>query len=107
MQDFSLGKIAFFAKAVVKLRPQPRCLVPAFDGSVLDGPVNAFHLAIGPWVLDLGQAMIDAVFPAAHVKHVGHVGGYWTIAWWRSCNSGGYVASAYQIEVGSFGGQMD
>ena len=44
----------------------------AFDGGFLDGAVHAFDLAVGPRVLDLGQAMFDVVFLAAHVEHVRH-----------------------------------
>lgn len=43
----------------------------AFDGGVLDRPVHAFHLAIGPGMLDLGEAVRNPVFVAAHVEHMG------------------------------------
>ena len=42
----------------------------AFDGGVLDRPVHAFHLAIGPGMLDLGEAVLNPVFLAAHVEHM-------------------------------------
>ena len=35
-------------------------VVEAFDGCVLDGPVHPFDLAVGPRVLRLGGAVIDA-----------------------------------------------
>jgi hypothetical protein len=48
-------------------------LVPAFDGGLLDRPVHPFDLAVGPGMLDPGQAMLDPIFTAAHVEHVRHV----------------------------------
>ena len=47
----------------------------ALDGGVLDRPVHAFHLAIGPGMSDLGETMLDPVFSAAHVEHMGDVRG--------------------------------
>src|SRR6185312_2827964 len=47
----------------------------AFDGGVLDRPVHAFHLAIGPGMLDFGEAVLDPVFFASHVEHMGDVRG--------------------------------
>ena len=38
-------------------------VVIAFDGGVLDGPVHPFHLPIGPGMVDLGEAVLDAVLP--------------------------------------------
>jgi hypothetical protein len=46
---------------------------------LFDGSIHAFHLAIGPWVLDLCEAEFDVVFPAAHVEHVGHEWCCWAI----------------------------
>lgn len=54
-------------------------VVEALDGRFLDGPVHAFDLAIGPWMLDLGEAVLDAVFSASHVEHVGHVTRGWPV----------------------------
>ena len=45
-------------------------IVEAFDGGILDRAVHPFDLAIGPGVLDLGQAVLDPVLFAAHVEHV-------------------------------------
>ena len=43
----------------------------AFDGGFLDGPVHALDLAVGPGMLDLGEPMLDAIFPTAHMlRHV-------------------------------------
>ena len=44
----------------------------SFDGCFLDRPVHPFDLTVGPWVLDLGESVLDPVFVAAHVEHVGH-----------------------------------
>lgn len=44
----------------------------AFDGGLLYCSVHPFDLAVGPWVLDLGEPVFDLVFVAAHVEHVGH-----------------------------------
>ena len=48
-------------------------VMEAFDGGVLDGAVHPLHLAVGPRVLHLGEAMLDPVLPAPHVEHVRHV----------------------------------
>jgi hypothetical protein len=48
-------------------------VVIALDGGFLDGPVHAFDLTIGPWVLDLGEAMLDTALLASHIEHVRHV----------------------------------
>ena len=45
-------------------------LVEAFDNRFLERAVHPVDLAVGPRMLDLGQTMLDAVFPAAHVEHV-------------------------------------
>ena len=44
------------------------------DGGFLDSPVHSLDLAIGPWMLDFGQPVLDAIFLASHVEHMGHVG---------------------------------
>ena len=46
-----------------------------FDGRLLDCSVHPFDLPVGPGMLDFGGAVLDPVFFAAHVEHVGHVGG--------------------------------
>jgi hypothetical protein len=47
----------------------------ALDGSFLDGPVDPFHLAVGPGVLHLGGSMLDAAIAACPPEDVLHVGG--------------------------------
>ena len=47
----------------------------AFDGGIFDRPVHTFHLAIGPGMLDLGAAVLNPVFVAAYVEHMGDVRG--------------------------------
>ena len=48
-------------------------VVIAFDGGFFGGAVHALNLAVGPGMIDLGEAMFDAILAASHVKHVGHV----------------------------------
>lgn len=60
-----VGQVRFELLAVI--------IVIAFDSGLLDRSVHAFDLPIGPRVFDLGQAMLDAVFLAAHIEHMGHV----------------------------------
>ena len=50
-------------------------VVVSSDGRFLDGPVHPLDLAVGPGVVDFREAMFDAVLPAAHPEHVGHVSG--------------------------------
>ena len=45
-------------------------VVEALDGGVLDGPVHAFDLSIGPGMIDFGEAVLDAVLATALVEHV-------------------------------------
>ena len=40
----------------------------AFDGRVLDGPVHALDLPVGPRMVGLGEAMLNAVLPAGPVE---------------------------------------
>ena len=45
-------------------------VMESFDGRVLDGAVHAFDLAVGPRVFDLGEPVVDLMFPADTVKDV-------------------------------------
>ena len=54
-------------------------VVVPFDGCFLDRPVHSLDLTVGPGMIDLGEAMFDAVFAAAHVEHMRHVAGGWAI----------------------------
>lgn len=42
----------------------------ALDGRLLDGAVHSFDLAVGPGVLELGQAMPDAMLVADPIEDV-------------------------------------
>lgn len=48
-------------------------VVIALDGRILDRPVHPLDLSVRPWMIDLGEAMLDAVFPAAHREHVSDI----------------------------------
>ena len=66
---------------VVEMRGQLRMaviMVP-FDGGLLDRPVHPFDLPVGPGMLDFGESVLDPVFVAPHVEHVGHVAGGWSV----------------------------
>lgn len=58
----------------VELRVLPEFIVAAvmvaLDAGVLDGAVHALDLATGPWVVRLGEPMLDAVFAADLVEAV-------------------------------------
>ena len=45
-------------------------VVIPFDGCFLDRPVHALNLAIGPWVFDFCQSMINIVFCTDPIKDV-------------------------------------
>ena len=45
----------------------------------LQGAVHALDLAVGPGMVRFGEPVLDAVFPAAHIEHVGGVAGRWAI----------------------------
>jgi hypothetical protein len=38
--------------------------------TILDGAVHPLDLAVCPWMLHLGEAMLDAILPTAHIEHV-------------------------------------
>ena len=44
------------------------CVMEPFDRRVLDGAVHPLDLAVGPWVVGLGQPVLDAVLLADHVE---------------------------------------
>lgn len=48
-------------------------VVIAFDSGVLDRAVHPFDLPIRPGMVDLGEAMFDAVLPTVHREHVADV----------------------------------
>ena len=50
-------------------------VVIAFDGRFFDGAVHALHLAVGPWVVGLGQAVIDVVITADLIEAENPVAG--------------------------------
>ena len=54
-------------------------VVVATDGGFLDGSIHSLDLYIGPRMIDLGEAMLDPMFPAAHIEHVGNVPGSRTL----------------------------
>jgi len=43
-------------------------VMKALDGRLLDGAVHPFDLAIGPWVVRLGQPVLDPIRLANHVE---------------------------------------
>lgn len=45
-------------------------IVVSLDGRLLDGPVHAFDLPVGPGVMRLGQPMLDAVALAGPIEGV-------------------------------------
>jgi len=56
----------------------------ACDGGILNRPVHAFHLAIGPGMLDLGETVFNPVFLTAQVEQMGDVrGGRAVCVAWR------------------------
>ena len=45
-------------------------VVEAFHGRLLDRAVHAFDLAVRPGMLDLGEPVVDLIFPADPVEDV-------------------------------------
>ena len=77
LEGLQLPPIIVGVNEVVEMRGQlgMAVIMVSFDGGLLDRPVHPFDLPDGPWMLDFGGAVLDPVFFAAHVEHVGHVGG--------------------------------
>src|SRR5262249_7474985 len=73
-----VGKVSF--ELIVSI------VMVALDCRFLDRAVHALDLAIGPWMLDLGQPMFDAILLAAQIEHMCHVSCRRAIrvAWWES-----------------------
>ncbi len=55
-------------------------VVVAPDGGFLDGAVHPFDLTIGPRVIGLGEAVLDAVAPAGAIEGVAAPPGGWSLA---------------------------
>ena|SRR5450631_1958190 len=49
-------------------------VMEAFYGRFLDRAVHSLDLSVGPWMFDLGQPVLDAVFSATHVEPVRQIG---------------------------------
>ena len=49
-------------------------VVVSLDGGLFDGSVHAFHLAIGPEVIDFRQAVFNVMFLANTAKEVHRCG---------------------------------
>lgn len=47
-----------------------QCVMEGLGGRFLDCPDHPFALAVGPWVIRLGKAMLDAVFLAGAIENV-------------------------------------
>jgi hypothetical protein len=47
-----------------------RVVVVALDGCVLEGPVHALNLVIGPGMVDLGEPVLDPVLGAHTIEDV-------------------------------------
>jgi hypothetical protein len=54
-------------------------VVIALDRRLFDGPVHPLDLPIRPRRVDFGDTVLDAVFAAAHIEHVGHEGWPWDV----------------------------
>lgn len=50
-------------------------IVITLDGSFLDGAVHPLNLPIRPRMFDFGEPVLDVIFLAPHIEHVGHVRG--------------------------------
>ena len=62
-------ELKVFPKLVVAV------VVVAFDSRFFEGAVHPLHLAIGPWVVGLGQSVFDVVLAAYLIEAVNPVMG--------------------------------
>lgn len=46
-------------------------IIMPLDGGLLDGSIHPFDLSVGPGMIDLGAAVLDAAFTATHVEYMG------------------------------------
>jgi hypothetical protein len=61
-------------------------IVVAAHGCFFQGSVHALNLAVGPGMVRFGKPVLDAVFLAAHIEHMGGVP-----RGWATGNLGGNV----------------
>ena len=47
-------------------------VMATLHGGLLDCPVHPLDLSVRPRMPHLRQPLLDAIFPASHVEHVGH-----------------------------------
>ena len=67
-----------------------------------------FNLIRGPGMVDLGEAVLDAVLPAAHREHVGDEAGGWPVGVARREAELDAVVGQYRVNpVGDGGDQGD
>ena len=45
-------------------------IVIALDGGLFERSVHPFDLAVGPWMVGLGETMLDLVLAAHAIEHV-------------------------------------
>ena len=85
LEGFEPPPVIVGVNEVVEVGSQLRVavVVVSLDRSLLDRPIHPFDLAVSPWMFDLGQPVLNAVFVAPHIEHVSHIGGGGTvcIAW--------------------------
>lgn len=57
---------------VVEVSPEliVAVVVESLDGRVLDGAIHSLDVAVGPRMVDAGEAVLDAMLGAAQVEHV-------------------------------------
>ena len=61
-------------------------VVVPLDGRFLDGAVHPFHLSVGPGVIDLCEAVLDAVLATAQAEQRRDELRGWSfgVAWWKA-----------------------
>ena len=64
----------------VRAQPAVAVVVVAAHGRLLNRTVHAVDLSVGPRVVGLGQAVLDAVLAAAEIEHVGRGGSAVSVA---------------------------
>lgn len=47
----------------------------ACNNDFFDGAIHLIDAAVRPWLLDLGEAVLDALLAGAHFEHIGRVAG--------------------------------
>jgi len=99
-EDFALEGVVGDLDEVAQMVAQlfMAVVVETLYGSVLEGAVHVLDLPIGPWMIDLREAVLDSIFTASHVEHMGRVLGGWSVGVSRRISKLDVVVGEHRVD---------